>query len=127
MEWLVGLGTGIVLLVLLAPVLTLIVTVFVLVPLAHLHASPPMLGRTSFSCPVTHRDVSATFETEPGFAHPSDVLTCSLFGDKPVTCAKGCLGHVDAHEAPPFMFARYALLSGEETLREPVPVNGARG
>jgi hypothetical protein len=122
MEWLVTLGTGLVLLVLLAPVLTLLVTIFVLVPLAHLHAAPAMLGRASFSCPVTRRNVNATFETQPGFVHPTDVLTCSLFGDRPVTCAKGCLAHADAHEAPPFLFARYALLAGDESLA----VNGAR-
>jgi hypothetical protein len=127
MEWLATLGTGIVLLVLLAPLLTLAVTLFVLVPLAHLHAAPSMLGRASFTCPVSRRDVNATFETEPGFLHPSDVVACSLFGDQPVRCAKGCLAHADAHEAPPFMFARYALLSGDEALREPIPVNGARG
>jgi hypothetical protein len=122
MEWLATLGTGLVLLVLLAPVLTLLVTLFVLVPLAHLHAAPAMLGRASFACPVTHRNVSATFETQPGFIHPTDVLACSLFGDRPVTCPKGCLAHADAHEAPPFLFPRYALLAGDESLA----VNGAR-
>jgi hypothetical protein len=127
MEWLATVGTGIVLVVILAPVLTLIVTLFVLVPLAHLHGAPPMVGRASFTCPVTKKGVNASFETEPGFAHPSDVLSCSLFGDRPVSCAKGCLAHADAHEAPPFVFARYALLSGDESLREAVPVNGARG
>lgn len=106
-----------VLLILLGPVLLLLVTVFVLVPLALIQARPTTVSRVSFDCPVSHRHVEAAFTTSPTVETPDDVLECSLFGGGPVTCRKGCLAHAVPHWGPPTAFARYALLAGGEAYR----------
>jgi hypothetical protein len=102
---------------LLAPVLLLLVTVFVLVPLALIQARPSTVSRVTFECPVSRRQVHAAFATSPTADKPSDVLACSLFGDGPVTCRKGCLEAAVPHWGPPTAFPRFALLAGGEAYR----------
>ncbi|OGL00686.1 MAG: hypothetical protein A3I14_00755 [Candidatus Rokubacteria bacterium RIFCSPLOWO2_02_FULL_73_56] len=117
MEWLGTILTGLALLVLLAPLLSLLVTVFVLVPLAHLLPHPAMVARASFTCPFSKRRVSAAFLTSPGSQAPSDVLSCSLFGDGGVRCKKGCLGLAESLWEGRPVVARYALLADGEASR----------
>ncbi|HTO11207.1 MAG TPA: hypothetical protein VMQ51_06520 [Candidatus Binatia bacterium] len=102
---------GVFLVVLLAPVLLLFLTLFVLVPLAHLLPPPASIARSSFTCPVTRRRVSAAFLTEGGAGQPTDVTACSIFGGGEVRCAKGCLALGRVGWAPSPMVPRYALLS----------------
>lgn len=116
MEWLVTILTGLVLLIVLAPVVSLLGTLFVLVPLAHLAPHPEMLARTSFVCPFSKRRVNVAFLTSPASPTPSDVVSCSLFSDG-VRCQKGCLGMAESAWAGRPVVARYALLADGEAYR----------
>lgn len=110
--------TGLALLVLLAPVISLLATVFILVPLAHLLPPPAMLARTSFECPYSRRRVNVAFLTSPSSAIPADVLSCSAFSDgRGVRCKKGCLDLAQTGWAPRPVLARYALLADGEACR----------
>src|SRR3989304_4170625 len=66
MEWLGTILTGLALLVLLAPLLSLLVTVFVLVPLAHLLPHPALVARASFTCPFSTRRGGRAAAGRPG-------------------------------------------------------------
>ena len=112
MEWLLMLTTGLALLVLLSPLIILLGTVFVLVPLAHLLPPPASVARASFDCPYARRRVNVAFMTPPGAERPSDVLSCSLFSDAPpIRCEKGCLGLARTGWTPSPMVPRYALVA----------------
>jgi hypothetical protein len=117
MDWLVGLLTGLGLLILFAPLISLLVTVFVLAPLAHFFPHPEMVARASFGCPFSKRRVSVAFLTSPGSATPTDVLSCSLFSDGGIRCKKGCLGLAASAWTGRPVVARFALLAGGETYR----------
>ena len=65
MDWLITVLVGVILVIGLAPIAMLLLTFFVLIPLAHLMPRSTMLARTSFDCPVLKRRVSATFVTSP--------------------------------------------------------------
>jgi hypothetical protein len=78
--------------------------------MAILAPSPRMVARASFTCPVTHRVVSASFLASPASPEPVDVTACSLF-DGAVRCQKGCLAHARTGWAPSAMTPRYALLA----------------
>ena len=117
MDWPITVLAGVILVVALAPIATLLLTLFVLVPLAHLMPRPQMLARTSFDCPVTKGRVSATFVASPESARPADVVACSRFGDGRVTCAKACLAPAEVAWAPSPMVPSYCLLSGETASR----------
>jgi len=117
MEWLVTILTAFGLLVLFAPLIALLVTFFVLVPLAHLLPQPKMIARVSFTCPVSRRRVSAAFLTAPGPQAPSDVLSCSLFAGGEVRCKKGCLGLAETLWERRPVVARFALLADGEVAR----------
>ena len=111
MEWLIMIFAGVMLVVVVAPVAMLLLTVFVLVPLAHLMPQPSTLARTTLTCPMSKRTVNATFVTSPAAEHPTDVVQCSLFADGRVRCAKGCLAHAVVGWAPSPMTPRFALLA----------------
>lgn len=116
MDLIVMLLTGLALLVLLAPLISLLGTVFILVPLAHLAPAPPMVARTSFECPYSGRRVNVAFLTSPAAATPSDVLACSLFTDG-VRCKKGCLALAETAWTPRPVVARFALIADGEVSR----------
>jgi|SRR5215475_1316311 len=111
MGWLTTVATALGVLVLLAPVIALVLTVLVLVPLAHLAPAATALARRGFRCPVTKRRVRATFLTASGVDRPLDVLECSEFDPRPVGCAKACLATAATRPAPSLMVPRYALLA----------------
>ena len=117
MDWLITVLVGFILVIALAPIAMLALTVFVLVPLAHLMPKPTMLARTSFDCPVTKRRVSATFVASPGSDRPQEVAACSRFGDGRVTCAKACLEPAMVGWLPSPMVPPYCLLSGDTANR----------
>jgi hypothetical protein len=117
MDWIITIVVGLILVMGLAPIAMLLLTLFVLVPLAHLMPRPTMLGRTSFDCPVMKRRVGATFLTSPESSRPVDVVACSRFGDGRVTCAKDCLGLAVTGWSPSPMVPPYCLLSGETASR----------
>lgn len=126
MELVTTVLTALGLVVIFAPLVTLFLAVFVLMPLALLApGAPASLVRASFQCPLRRSRVTATFTATPGFVHPTDVVACSAFGAGAVTCKKGCLAFAAAHEGPSLMAARYALLSGGEALRDPLPLSAA--
>ncbi len=111
MDWLIMIFAAVVLAVVLAPLGMLLLTFFVLVPLAHLVPQPSALARTTLTCPVSKRTVNATFVTSPSAERPTDVVQCSLFADGRVRCAKGCLALGEVSWAPSPMAARFALLA----------------
>jgi hypothetical protein len=111
MEWLVMVLTGLGMLIILAPLLAILVTVFILVPLAHLAPQPPMVARASFRCPFSRREVNVAFLTTPESPRPADVVTCSLFADGRPACEKACLGLAESGWTPSPMEPRYALLA----------------
>jgi hypothetical protein len=117
MEWLITILVGFILVIAVAPIAMLMLTLFVLVPLAHLMPSPAMLARTSFDCPVTKRRVNATFVASPESERPADVVACSRFGDGRVTCAKACLEPAKVGWTPSPMVPPYCLLSGDTASR----------
>lgn len=118
MEWLITLVTGLGLLVLLAPLLVMLATVFVLVPLAHLGPAPATVARITFTCPFSRRTVSAAFLSAPGADRPADVLSCSLFGAGAIRCQKGCLALATSYGTPSPMVPRYCLIAGGESYRD---------
>lgn len=117
MEWLVSVLTGLALLILLAPAVSLLGTIFVLVPLAHFLPHPSMVARASFDCPFTKRRVNIAFLTSTESPTPSDVLSCSLFSDGDVRCAKGCTRLAETAWLGRPLVARYALLADGEAHR----------
>jgi hypothetical protein len=110
LEWLVLVMAGLALAVLLAPVVTLLGTVFVLVPLAHLAPRPPMVARTSFDCPFSRRHVNVEFLTSPTASEPVDVLACSMFTNG-VACERKCRALMQTGWTPSPVVPRYALLA----------------
>jgi hypothetical protein len=124
MEWIGLLVTGLMLVLLGAPVLLLLGTFFILIPLAHLAPRPPMLSRTSFDCAFSKRHASATFLTAPGADRPADVLDCSVFAGDRVRCAKECLGIAAVSWRPSPMVPPFSLIADGVTLRELASVNG---
>jgi hypothetical protein len=118
MEWITTVLTALGLLILLAPLLMVLVTAFVLVPLAHLTTSGPTVARASFDCPFARKHVHATFLVPPGADRATDVLACSVFGDGPVGCRKGCLQLAGTHAEPNAVTPRYALLADGESYRD---------
>ena len=117
MEWLITIFVAFIAIVAVAPIAMLLLTIFVLVPLAHLMPRPTMLARRSFVCPFSNRRVSATFVTSPDTTHPTDVVACSRFGDGRVTCAKACVGLAVTRWAPSPMVPPYCLLAGDVATR----------
>jgi len=123
MEWIGMLVTGLMFVLVAAPMLLLFVTFFVLVPLAHLAPRPSTLSRASFACPCSNRHALATFLTAPGAEQPADVLDCSVFADGRVRCQKACLAHVASSWRPSAMVPPFALIADGVTFREPAPVS----
>lgn len=118
MDTLVTIVSGLGLLIVMSPLLMLLLTAFVLVPLALLAPRVASIARASFKCPVTNQEVSAAFLTAPGEDHPSDVTTCSMFPGGDVKCAKGCLEHTHTEWAPSPMTPRFALIAGGTVTRD---------
>lgn len=116
MEWLSMIVAGVMLVLVAAPAVLLLGTVFVLVPMALLAPPPPMVARTSFDCPFSGQKVNVAFLASPRAEHPADVVSCSMFTDG-VRCKKGCLAMAESAWAPSPMVPRFALLSGGEALR----------
>ena len=118
MDTLVTIVSGIGLLIVMSPLLMLLLTAFVLVPLALLAPRAVSIARASFTCPVTNRAVSAGFVTAPGADHPTDVVSCSMFPGGDVRCAKGCLDHAHTEWEPSPMTPRYALIADGTATRD---------
>jgi hypothetical protein len=111
MEWIVTIFAGLVFALMVAPLAMLVLTFFVLVPLAHLMPAPSTRARVRFDCPFSRRTVTATFVTSPGDARPTDVVACSRFGDGKVVCSKECLALAAVGWAPSPMVPRFSLLA----------------
>jgi hypothetical protein len=83
----------------------------------------PSVARRGFYCPFSKRWVTAAFLTQAASEEPSDVVSCSRFGDEgAVTCAKGCTHLAETGWTASCMEPRFALLSGDVAYR---PVAGA--
>ena len=111
MEWLITVTTGLALVVLLSPLLMLGVTIFILVPLAHLAPRPTMIARSTLDCPFSRRRADVDFLISPDAARPADVHACSVFPDGRVRCEKGCRDLAVAAWAPSPAVPRFALLA----------------
>ncbi len=111
MEWITTIVAGLVLVVITAPLAMLLLTVFVLVPLAHLTRRPEMLARATFECPVSKTAVNASFVASPEREGELDVVACSVFGDGKVTCQKTCRALASVGWAPSPMVPRFSLLA----------------
>lgn len=116
MDWILMIFAGLVLTILAAPIAMLLLTVFVLVPLAHLMPAPATLARARFLCPFKKTMVNATFVTAPD-GGATDVCACSAFGDGAVTCGKACRNLTSVGWAPSPMVPRFGLLAGDEAFR----------
>jgi hypothetical protein len=127
MEWIVVLVTGLALAVLLLPLVALLVTFFVLIPLAHLQPPPRTLARTTFACPFSNQTASAAFLTTPGADRATDVVSCSVFGKGAIRCKKGCLGLAGVQWTPSPMVPRYALVADGFVPRNGAAVGAAPG
>jgi hypothetical protein len=117
MNWIISVVTGAVLLVLLAPILMLGLTVFVLAPLAHLARRPAMVGRSTFDCPFSQRRVRVEFLTSPDSVRPTEVRACSMFPDGRIGCGKGCRDLAETAWTPSAATPRFALIAGDTTYR----------
>lgn len=111
MDWIVTIFAGFLITLMVAPLAMLVLTFFVLVPLAHLMPAPSMRARARFDCPFSRRPVTATFVTSPGDERPTDVAACSRFGDGKVVCGKECLALTAVGWAPSPMVPRFSLLA----------------
>jgi|SRR5947207_10478412 len=111
MEWIATIVAGLVLVVITAPLVMLLLTVFVLVPLAHLTRRPATLARATFECPVSKTTVNATFEASAEHEGELDVVACSMFGDGTVTCEKTCRALASVGWEPSAMVPRFSLLA----------------
>jgi hypothetical protein len=112
MESVVIFAVALGLLVLFAPVIMLLGTFFILVPLAHLAPAPTTIARASFECPFARRRVSVAFVTPPDTDTPTDVESCSHFTDgRGIRCVKECLGLARTVRTPSAMAPRYSLIA----------------
>jgi len=116
-DWLITFAAAFVMLVLASPLLMLLATVFILVPLAHLAPPPRMIARSTFDCPISTRRVNVEFLTTPDLDRPSDVLACSAFPSGPILCKKGCLALAVTRWAPSPALPRYALIADGTSCR----------
>jgi hypothetical protein len=116
--------TGLMLVLVAAPAVLLLVTFFVLIPLAHLAPRQPVLSRASFECTFSKRHANATFLAAPGTEHAADVLDCSVFPDGRVRCDKPCLGLTAVSWRPSAMVPPFSLIADGVTLRDAASVNG---
>ena len=115
MEWMGSVLPVIGLLIVVSPLIMLLLTVFLLMPLALLASPAPTLSRASFNCPFSKRRANVAFLNSPDAGQPTDVLTCSVFSDaRGIRCAKGCLELATTRPTPSPVFARYALLADGE-------------
>ena len=117
MDWILMIVAGFGLLLITAPIAMLLLTFFVLVPLAHLMPAPTTLARATFDCPISRKTVNATFVTAPGREEPADVLECSVFGHRTVTCQKKCCAMTSVAWAPSPMVPRFALIADDVAIR----------
>lgn len=111
MDWLIASVATFVMLVLLSPLLMLLATVFILVPLAHLTPPARMIARSALDCPIARRRVNAEFLTMSNSDRPSDVLACSAFPDGRVLCEKGCLPFAVTRRTSSAVMPRFALIA----------------
>ena len=117
MDWILMIVSGFGLLLITAPIAMLLLTFFVLVPLAHLMPAPTTLARATFDCPISKRTVNATFVTAPGREEPADVLACSVFGSRAVACEKKCRAMTSVAWAPSPMVPRFGLIADDVAMR----------
>lgn len=123
MEWIGSLTVTFVLFLLVVPAVVAVASVFLLGTVGWVFRASPSVARTEFYCPMSRRWVTAAFLTQPGSEKPSDVVSCSRFGnDGAVTCAKGCTHLAETGWMASCMEPRFALLSGDVAYR---PVAGA--
>ena len=122
MEWMGSLVAALVVVLLVVPMVLAVSAVVLLGAAGWMSYRSPSVGRAAFRCPYSRRRVTAAFLTSPGSERPSDVVSCSRFGDgRAVTCKKGCLHLVETGWSASPMEPRFALLSGDVAYR---PVAG---
>lgn len=119
MDWVLTIVAGLAFLVLLSPLIFLLATAFILMPLAHLLPLQPAVARATFDCPFSRRRVNAAFLAVPGEEAPRDVLSCSVFTDaRGIRCRKGCLGLATTGWKPSPMTPAYSLVADGVALRD---------
>ena len=117
MDWLITLVASLAVLLLVSPLLMLLATFFILVPLAHLAPRPAMIARSTFDCPITKQRVNAEFLTTADADRPADVLACSAFPGGEVLCKKGCVALAETRWAPSPAVPRFALIADGTSYR----------
>jgi hypothetical protein len=116
MEWVLGLVSLLLFLLVAGPVAVYLGAI-VLLWASSLFAGPAPL-RTGFYCPFTKRRVTADFLTESGSDRPSDVLSCSAFPNAhDVRCKKGCLALATTRSVSAPLLPRYSLIAGGTAYR----------
>lgn len=123
MEWIGPLVATFVLFLLVVPAVVAVGSVILLGTVGWVFYASPSVARAGFYCPFSKRWVTAAFLTQAGAEEPSDVVSCSRFGnDGAVTCKKGCTHLAETGWTASCMEPRFALLSGDVAYR---PVAGA--
>ncbi len=118
MAWGITLVSSFTVLLLLGPLALLAGGIVALVVLGHSLPVSPTVARSSFVCPFSKRRVTAEFLSWPRSDRPTDVLSCTAFGDPHrIRCHKGCLGLAETGWAPSPMVPRFALIAGGVTHR----------
>jgi hypothetical protein len=116
MEWVLGL-VSLLLFLLVAGPIAIYLGAIVLLWASSLFAGPAPL-RAGFYCPFTKRRVTADFLTESGSDRPSDVLSCSAFPNPhDVRCKKGCLALATTRSVSAPLLPRYSLIAGGTAYR----------
>jgi hypothetical protein len=117
-EWVLGLASGLVTLLLIVPPLAVVAGVVVLWTAGLFGPASPVITRESFECPFSRRHARVEFLAAPGVQQPSDVAACSVFADPcQVTCEKKCLALAGVRSVATTMMPRFALLSGGVSYR----------
>src|SRR3972149_11563886 len=112
MEWIGSLAATLVLFLLVVPAVVSVGSGILLGAVSWVFYASPSGARRGFYCPFSKRWVTAAFLTQAASEEPSDVVSCSRFGDEgAVTCAKGCTHLAETGWAAPCMETRFALPS----------------
>jgi hypothetical protein len=112
MEWVLRLTSGVVVLLLLAPLAVLLGGLILFGIVGHLLPKSLIRSRKTFGCPYSNQQATVDFLSPLESEQPSDVLSCSVFANpSQVRCQKRCLTMTETAWAPSAMMPRYSLLA----------------
>jgi len=117
MDWLLMIPVALAALIVFGPLVAILTTLFILVPLSLLAPLPSMVARASFDCPFSRKKVSVAFLTTPTSGAPTDVLSCSLYAAGGIRCKKDCMRLGETGWTPSPVLPRYSLIADGVSFR----------